>query len=246
VKYKHLFFDLDGTLWDLFKNTEIALNQLMEPLRQRGFKVDDFNYFYRRYHIHNERVWSLYRVGKMDKHILRTERFKMAFQDINLHVPDETIDWFADCFLDICPKLPHLLPGTIDLLEALKGHFTMHIITNGFQEVQGFKMKAGQLEGYFTEIINSENAGVKKPDPGIFEYAMNRAGAKPEDSLMIGDDWDADILGARDFGMDQAFLTTSEIFMAQLQGKEKIEARHNYKPTFVVNHLSELQVILKQ
>ena len=170
----------------------------------------------------------------------------MAFNDINHHVPDETIDWLANSFLDICPKLPHLLPGTLDMLEALKDHYTMHIITNGFQEVQGFKMKAGRLDGYFSEIINSEDAGVKKPDPGIFEYALNRAGAKPEESLMIGDDWDADILGARDFGMDQAYITSSELRMAEMKGKEKTETRHNYKPTFVVNHLSELQAILKQ
>ncbi|MFZ4784814.1 MAG: YjjG family noncanonical pyrimidine nucleotidase [Flavobacteriales bacterium] len=246
MKYKHLFFDLDGTLWDLFKNTEIALIQLLDPLEQRGFRIENFEQFYRRYHIHNDRVWSLYRAGKMDKHILRTERFKMAFNDINLHVPDETIDWLANSFLDICPKLPHLLPGTLDMLEALKDHYTMHIITNGFQEVQGFKMKAGRLDGYFSEIINSEDAGVKKPDPGIFEYALNRAGAKPEESLMIGDDWDADILGSRDFGMDQAYITSSELRMAEMKGKEKTETRHNYKPTFVVNHLSELQAILKQ
>lgn len=246
MKYKHLFFDLDGTLWDLFKNTEIALTQLMEPLEQRGFRIENFDYFYRRYHVHNERVWSLYRAGKMDKHVLRTERFKLAFHDVDLEVSNDTVDWFADAFLDICPKLPHLLPGTIDLLDALHGKYTMHIITNGFQEVQGFKMKAGQLDRYFTEIINSEDAGVKKPDPGIFEYAMKRAGAVPEESLMIGDDWDADILGARDFGMDQAYLTTSELRMAEMMGKEKTEARHNYKPTFVVNHLSELKAILNQ
>lgn len=245
--YKHLFFDLDGTLWDLYRNTEVALTMLRDELKEKGIEIQDFNRFYKRYLHHNERVWALYRVGKIEKNVLRVIRFERAFQDVGLNLDAITIDWFADRFLDICPKLPNLLPGTIELLESLKGRYDMHIITNGFQEVQGFKMSAGKLNGYFTHIINSEDAGAKKPNPEIFEFALKKANATAEESLMIGDDWDADIIGARNFGIDQVFLTYTEMALFVLNGKnEEATPRHNYKPTYTVDSLLELKEILKK
>jgi putative hydrolase of the HAD superfamily len=107
----------------------------------------------------------------------------------------------------------------------------LHIITNGFSEVQGLKMEAGGLNGHFTEIINSEDCGIRKPHKGIFDHAMQRTGASPEVSLMIGDDWEADILGARDYGMHQAWLATTE-------------SRHNFTPTYTLRSLRELMPIL--
>lgn len=245
--YKHLFFDLDGTLWDLYRNTEEALTILRGELSAKGIEIKDFKRFYRRYLHHNERVWALYRVGKIEKNVLRVIRFERAFQDVGMTVDAATIDWFADRFLDVCPKLPNLLPGTIELLDSLKGKYEMHIITNGFQEVQGFKMTAGNLNQYFTHIINSEDAGAKKPNPEIFEFALKKAGATIEESLMIGDDWDADIIGARDFGIDQVFLTYTEKVIFALNGKnEDATPRHNYKPTYTLDSLLELKEILKK
>jgi putative hydrolase of the HAD superfamily len=245
--YKHLFFDLDGTLWDLYRNTEEALTILRDELSEKGIVIKDFKRFYQRYLHHNERVWALYRVGKIEKDVLRVIRFERSFQDVGLTVDAATIDWFADRFLDVCPKLPNLLPGTIELLDSLKGKYHMHIITNGFQEVQGFKMTAGNLNDYFIHIINSEDAGAKKPNPEIFEFALNKAGATIEESLMIGDDWDADIIGARNFGIDQVFLTYTEKVLFALNGKnEDATPRHNYKPTYTIDSLLELKEILKK
>lgn len=234
-KYNHIFFDLDGTLWDLYKNTEEALHLLFVE-----FELDStlFEAFYQRYHYHNEKVWALYRVGKIEKEVLRTVRFSRAFDDVGIAYNAEMIEAFASRFLEICPKLPHLIEGTHELLKAASGKAQLHIITNGFKEVQGFKIEGGNLAKYFNVIVNSEDAGYRKPSKEIFDFALERAGALVSESLMVGDDWEADIIGARDAGLDQAFLTNTEKMQAKLTQTEG--PRHNYQATFTIESLREL------
>ncbi len=239
-KYKHLFFDLDGTLWDLKKNTHQALTLLFDRYATELADVN-FRKFHQRYVVHNDRVWALYRDGKIEKEVLRFIRFERAFADTG-NSPDKSfIEKFANDFMYECPRMPHTLEGTHELLTYCKQHYTLHIITNGFMEVQGHKMTAGNLYPYFDKIINSEHCGVRKPHAGIFEYALQHAGATKEESLMIGDDWDADILGARDFGMDQVFLTTTEDQLNEVNVEHgHAEVRHNYKPTYTISGLREM------
>lgn len=244
--YQHLFFDLDGTLWDLKKNTRIALEQLFEQYSAQLSSVD-FNFFYKRYHHHNDQVWTLYRKGEITKEVLRYVRFERAFSDSGTAGQESWVKHFADEFMEICPRLPHTLDGAHELLDYCKDRFTLHIITNGFSEVQGHKMRAARLESYFTEVINSEQCGYRKPHPRIFEYALERSSAQTHHSLMIGDDWDADILGARDFGMDQAFITTTEDLLNEIHLADGMnEIRHNYKATYTINDLRELITILEE
>jgi putative hydrolase of the HAD superfamily len=234
-KYNHIFFDLDGTIWDLYKNTEEALHQLFIE-----FELDAtlFDAFYKRYHFHNEKVWALYRVGKIEKEVLRTVRFSRAFDDVGIAYHSEMIEAFASRFLEICPRLPHLLEGAHDLLKAAAQKAKLHIITNGFKEVQGFKIEGGNLASYFTIIVNSEDAGFRKPSKEIFDFALEKAGAMASESLMVGDDWDADIIGARNAGLDQAFLTNTEKMQALLTQSDT--TRHNYQATFTIDSLREL------
>jgi len=242
--YKHLFFDLDGTLWDLHTNTRIAIEQLfLKYHNQIGqIKTADFIPIYTR---HNDAVWALYRQNKIEKSVLRTIRFERAFADCGTVMDTEFIEKFATDFIETCPKGPHTIAGAHQLLDYCKGKYHLHIITNGFAEVQGNKMVAGKLDGYFEEIINSESASARKPDPAIFEFALNKASANKEESLMIGDDWDADILGARDFGIDQVYLTTNEDILNQVAASNGQElARHNYKATYTVNDMFDLKQIL--
>jgi putative hydrolase of the HAD superfamily len=247
-KYTHLFFDLDGTLWDLHRNTRVAMEQLY---RNRGFESEKFESFFHRYHHHNDKVWALYRDGKIEKSLLRTVRFERAFADVEIPMSETDIDHFATEFLDVCPRQPLLLPNTIDLLEHCQGRYPMYIITNGFQEVQAIKMEVSGLGKYFQRVILSEEVGVRKPHREIFDFAMEVSGATAETSLMIGDDWDADILGARDYGMDQVFITATEHSLdtqrAAWNGTETNAhniSRHNYKPTYTINNLAELIPIL--
>lgn len=243
-KYKHLFFDLDGTLWDLQENTRNALIILFDKYKTE-LSDADFEKFFKRYHYHNDQVWTLYRQGKIEKDILRSIRFKRAFEDVGLTVSDDFIEQFSQDFLEVCPRQPKTLEGAHELLDYCKQHYQLHIITNGFIEVQGHKMEAAKLTSYFNQIINSEHCGVRKPNAGIFEYALDKAGANKEDSLMIGDDWEADIIGARDFGINQAFITTTDDLMNDIH-KEAGHAplRHNYKPTYTISRLTELMEVL--
>lgn len=234
-KYNHIFFDLDGTLWDLYKNTEEALRQLYVEF---DLNEDSFERFYKRYHFHNEKVWALYRVGKIEKEVLRSVRFSRAFDDVLMPQSEAMIDAFASRFLEVCPRLPHLIDGTMELLNVAREKATLHIITNGFKEVQGFKIEGGKLGGYFQEIVNSEDAGFRKPSKEIFEYAMKKANATASESLMVGDDWDADIIGARDAGIDQAFLTNTERMQQELTGAAP--SRHNYQANYTIDSLREL------
>ncbi|MFM9986932.1 MAG: YjjG family noncanonical pyrimidine nucleotidase [Flavobacteriales bacterium] len=231
MKYKHLFFDLDGTLWDLYQNTRDAFVILSAARENMHFSEDEFEIFFKRYFHHNEIVWKLYRENKIEKELLRTIRFRRTFDDVGLNVDDDFILRFADDFIETCPKQPHLIEGTLDLLQTMHGKIPMHIITNGFKEVQSVKLAAGGIGHFFENIVNSEDCGIRKPFAGIFDFAMEISGARPEESLMIGDDWEADILGARDYGMDTAWLKTHE-------------SRHNYKPHYTVSSMTEMKDIL--
>lgn len=238
--YKHLFFDLDGTLWDLKRNTRAAMEELFK-LHGEHIGHLDFELFFGRYHHHNDHVWALYRQDKIKKDELRVVRFERAFADVNHSPSFEFIDRFANDFLDFAPRQPLTVEGAHDLLNHCRGRYRMHIITNGFVEVQGVKMRSARLEEYFEHIINSEHVGVRKPHPDIFQHALELAGASKEESLMIGDDWEADILGARNFGMDQAYLTINEQAQNALNAANGNGAvRHNYKPTYTLHSLHEL------
>ncbi|MFM7310202.1 MAG: YjjG family noncanonical pyrimidine nucleotidase [Flavobacteriales bacterium] len=243
-QYQHLFFDLDGTLWDLRKNTLIALREIFDEHADTTHTVD-FDLFYRRYHHHNDRLWALYRDGRIDKESLRIERFQMAFEECGVIQRPTFYRDFADAFLVVCPRQPHAMEGAHRLLDHCKGRYRMHIITNGFSEVQGIKMAAAQLDGYFEKIIFSESCGIKKPHKGIFEHAFQCTGATAETSLMIGDDWDADIIGARGVGMDQAFLVTTEALLNEINKEHGHKSiRHNTAATFTLQQIDELIEIL--
>lgn len=227
-KYKHIFFDLDGTLWDIHRNAELTLRQMFVQ-----FEIDEtlFEAFNKAYLKHNAKVWAMYREGTMSKEELRTARFSRSMDDIGFTYNDEWMERFAAAFVDQCPRQPHVIPGALEILNYLQGKYTMHIITNGFKEIQGIKMDGSGLTPFFVHNINSEDVGVRKPNPKIFEYAFELAGTNAEESLMIGDDWEADIIGARGVGMDQVFLKFND-------------HRHNVQPTFTITELIELKNIL--
>ncbi len=242
--YKHLFFDLDGTLWDLKRNTRAAMTELFD-MHQSEIGHVDFELFFQRYHHHNDQAWALYRQDKIKKDELRYVRFERAFADLGHTDAHAFVDRFSLDFLEVAPRQSLTMEGAHELLEHCMPHYDMHIITNGFVEVQGHKMKAANLESYFKEIINSEHCGVRKPHPDIFTYALEKAGATKSESLMIGDDWDADILGARDFGMDQAFLAYKEDEQNEVnEAHGNKPVRHNYRPTYTIHSLLELKNVL--
>lgn len=165
----------------------------------------NFNTFVTTYKEHNERLWELYRLGQIKKEELRNNRFVLTLNDFNCN-DIELATKIGDDYIELSPQQTLLFPGTIETLEYLAPKYKMHIITNGFVEVQYKKLRNSKLEKYFDKVITSEEAKASKPKPGIFHSALSSANAKKAECLMIGDDLNNDIIGAKKYGFDQVFF----------------------------------------
>jgi len=205
MKYKHIFFDLDRTLWDFDKSSKQAFEEIYEKFNLKEKGIDSVHSFYDVYTIHNEKLWDKYREGKLSKEELRGLRFHLSLKDFGID-DRELADKFGEEYIRLSPLKANLFPQAINILEYLYPKYKLHIITNGFEEVQDIKIKTAGLGMYFDKIITSEEAGEKKPSPEIFNYSLKKAGAKPEESLMIGDDYNVDIIGAKNAGIDQVLF----------------------------------------
>ena len=204
-KYEHLFFDLDRTLWDFEKSARQAFEEMFEIHKLGDLGIENWEEFHTRYEIHNHELWDLYREGKIEKEILMWKRFSDTLEEYGID-DFELANKLGNTYVSISPRKVNLYPYALEILEYLHPKYQMHIITNGFQEVQNIKLETSGMDQYFSTLITSEKAGVKKPDPAIFEYALDKTGANPGNSLMIGDDYEVDILGADHVGMDQVFF----------------------------------------
>ena len=205
VKYKHLFFDLDHTIWDFDKNAEEALHELYDIYKLKELGLHSADLFIETYTRHNHRLWAEYHVGKITKTELRDARFKQTFLDMGLH-PDVIPSGFEDDYVKLCPTKTNLFPDAHETLQYLQSKYTMHLISNGFQESTVMKISGTNIGGYFQHVIISEVVGVNKPDKAMFEHALNLARATKAESLMIGDSLEADVYGALNFGMDAIYF----------------------------------------
>ena len=205
MKITDIFFDLDRTLWDFDQN---AHTTLVELCNLNNLKIDTED-FIKRYSINNEKLWGLYRENKISKETLRSKRFKLTLADFSIDNDDLAIKLGYE-YLAKCPLKKALFPYTFEILNYLQKKYKLHIITNGFEEVQHIKLNASGLSSFFQKIITSEKANVKKPDPKIFDYALNLVGAKPENTIMIGDDLPVDIIGAKKIGINQIYFNPNK------------------------------------
>ncbi|TYA69795.1 YjjG family noncanonical pyrimidine nucleotidase [Seonamhaeicola marinus] len=197
-----VFFDLDHTLWDFDRNSALTFKKIFN-LNTLEVDVDKFLEYYKPI---NLEYWRLYREDKIDKESLRFGRLNDAFLAIGVKIDKDIILKLSDDYITYLTTFNHLFDDTKDILNYLKDKYTLHIITNGFEEVQHKKLVRSGIDGFFKTVTNSEMVGVKKPNPKIFDFAINLAGANIENSIMIGDSYEADVLGALDFGMDAIFF----------------------------------------
>jgi putative hydrolase of the HAD superfamily len=230
TKYRHIFFDLDKTLWDFDTNSLETFRDLFKTygLKRRG--IESAEKFHTVYEFHNLALWEIYRQGKIEKADLNVKRFTLALEEYGIKDYELGRKMAMD-YIHLSPTKTNLFPDTHRVLEYLKARYSLHIITNGFEEVQFRKLHHSSLSKYFTEVITSEDAGVKKPDPEIFNYALKRAGAGVTDSLMVGDDEEVDIAGAGGLGIDQVLVD----FQNMVPGS---------KATYRIRSLDELTAIL--
>ena len=201
MKIKHVFFDLDHTLWDFETNSALTFKKIFS-MHSIDVNLDVFLNIYKRI---NFEYWRLFRNDEISKEKLRYGRLKDTFDELNIFISDETINDLSEDYIRYLSTFNAVFDGAYEILEYLKTKYSLHIITNGFSEVQSIKMKNSKLDKYFDHIITSESVGVKKPNPKIFEYALNLANTSPEDCVMIGDSWEADILGAKNIGIRPIF-----------------------------------------
>jgi putative hydrolase of the HAD superfamily len=206
-KYTHLFFDLDKTLWDFPANALDTFADLFDFFKLQNFGIPSHLVFHTSYEVHNDRLWDLYRKGKVDKAFLNKERFDLTLKDFGIS-DEEFAVTLAEKYIELSPQKTKLLPGTLEILNYLSGKYQLHIITNGFDEVQYRKLEFAGLSRFFKTVTTSEEAGYHKPDTRIFKWALQKAEATASESIMIGDDISVDILGAKEAGLDQVYLNT--------------------------------------
>ncbi len=199
---KHIFFDLDHTLWDFEKNSALAFEKIFQEL---NFPIDA-QQFMDIYNPINVAYWKLYERNEIDQETLRVNRLKDAFEAINFSISIEVINSISHLFIEYLTSNNHLIEGTIETLDYLKDNYKLHIITNGFSFVQEVKLQKSNLTDYFVTITNSELAGHKKPHENIFQYALTLANASKNQSIMVGDSIEADVLGAINFGMKAVYF----------------------------------------
>ena len=227
--YKHIFFDLDRTLWDFETNMKESLKEIFKIYLQSklsitaGIFISHFNHI-------NETLWKQYRQGLLNKEMLRKKRFSIVLE--NFDIFDESLAIaLNEEYLRICPLKTALMPYTKEVLEYLFTRYNLYILTNGFKETQERKIQNCNLKIYFKKIITSEEIGYNKPRPEFFAFAVNSLNARKEECLMIGDDIEIDINGARNYGIDQVYFNP---------GNKK----YNVASKFEIRTLKELMNIL--
>lgn len=196
---KHIFFDLDDTLWDFEKNSSYILKQLYAEYSLNEKLKVSYDEFYKYYKQLNLDFWSRYNKGIIDKQYLRNNRFHEAFKNFNYDNYNENL-LITEQYISRAPHGKHLKEGCIEVLNYLQKNYQLHIITNGFKEIQHIKIDNCGLRNYFQNIIISEEHQVNKPNKKIFELSEKQAGALPKESVMIGDNYESDIEGAINAG----------------------------------------------
>ena len=197
-----IFFDLDHTLWDFDKNSGLTFKKIF---KEQDIEID-IHKFLEVYEPINLEYWRLYRDEKIGKVELRYKRLKTTFDKLNFKISDELINQISEDYITYLPMFNHLLDGAKDLLDYLKDKYNLHIITNGFEEVQKIKLEKSQINDYFKVVVTSESVGVKKPNPKVFEFALKEANVSANKSIMIGDSLEADVLGALAVGISPIHL----------------------------------------
>jgi putative hydrolase of the HAD superfamily len=229
--YKHIFFDLDHTIWDFETNSGLTLKVMYDEFDLPAKGVGPYEEFRVIYKEHNHRLWDRYTKGFIKQDELRWKRMWHTLLDYKIGDAGFAKE-ISQRYLEVLPTQKELFPYTFEVLNYLRDKkYDLHIISNGFEEVQHRKLSNSGLSPYFKQIITSEGCNYIKPQKEIFEYAMQRANALLKECIMIGDNEEADILGAVNTGMDSIYVN-------------HINDEKDSKATYTIYHLKELEGIL--
>lgn len=230
--YKTIFIDLDDTLWDFSGNSKIAMRHVYEHFNLSRY-YPDYEVYFELYHIRNNELWTLYHHDRLTKEQLMHERIGFLLRRVGLNDTPAFVNEINKTYFSSLKNQSGLRPYAKELLQYLTGKsYPLYILSNGFSEVQFAKMSTAGISHFFSGVILSEEAGVNKPHPDIFHYALKKAGSSPEETVMIGDNYDADIIGAQAAGIDQIYYNPR---------RDAITAD---SPTYTVSSLNEIHNIL--
>jgi len=227
--YEVILFDLDHTLWDHHTNAKESLSEIFSkylPITKDNSlqeMIDTFKSI-------NDVLWSDYHLGKITQYSIRTERFTRFLNYFNLS-DDSLAEKLSIEYTEKAPKKKNLLPGTKEVLNYLNDSYSMIIVTNGFEQTQRIKILHSEIGHFFDAVITSEKAGIKKPSPEIFYHALESTGNARKKAIMVGDNLETDIAGARAAGIDTVHFNPDD-------------QRLDPKATYTINHLLELKNIL--
>jgi len=229
--YNHIFFDLDHTLWDFERNSEETISELFHELKMAERGVTSAKSLYQSFERANREAWDLYHLNQIDKEELRISRFIRTLAENGIPDHRELAELMAQFYLAVCPTKPHLFEGSIEILDHLVSKYPLYLISNGFSETTEMKVKGSDITKYFKTVITPTHSGFKKPEKEMFLYALAKANCSPEQAIMIGDDLQADIIGAKNVGIDQVFFNPNK-------------KNHELSVTFEISKLEELKAIL--
>ena len=229
-RYKNLFIDLDDTIYDFSGASRESFQETYDLLHYERY-FDSFEHYLSLYEPYNLELWRIYGEGKITKEELNRRRYSHPLECVGVN-DQQLADTFCREALGRIPTKGPLMPGALELLEYLRPKYNMYILSNGFKELQSRKMRTAGIDGYFDALILSEDIGINKPNRELYEYALVRTGSKLNESLMIGDMFDTDIVGAANIGMEQMYYNPKE------------KKGHAFSPTYEVTHLLQIKEIL--
>lgn len=232
MNYKHIIFDLDHTLWDYETAARQTLGAIFLELELSQITTNlNVESFLKLFFEINKELWQAYNLGIITSDELRETRFKKIFQQVNIEISDELNQKIYQTYSQSGPKQPYLMDGALEVLEYLQNHYMLHILTNGFYENQIIKLESSNIKHFFEHIITPEKSGYKKPHPQAFHFTLEQIGTDEKSCLMIGDNLDTDIKGAKEIGLDHVFFNDKKM-------------KHQSEVQREINHLIELKEFL--
>ena len=226
MKYDLFLFDLDDTLLDFRASEKLSFERCLA-----SFSLSSSPDLFQSYQLENRKLWKLFEEGKTTKDELKVERFRKTFDLHNISADPEIA---SKRYLDALPDTVVLMDHAVELLQWISEHGEIGIITNGIHLSQTLRIKNSPLKDFISFICVSEECGFAKPDVRFFEYSATMAKKFDKNSsLVIGDRWEADIIGAHQFGVDSVWFNP--------EGKERPESP---SPSYEIKHLSELKKLL--
>ncbi len=230
MKYKNIFFDLDDTLWAFSENARDTFIEMYEKYNL-DYYFDSFEHFYAIYLKKNAELWVEYGKGHITKNQLNESRFFFPLQVVGCH-DKELAQKYSKDFLETIPTKTKLMPHAKEILEYLFPNYRLYVLSNGFKELQNKKMQSAGIQDYFRKVVLSEDIGIMKPYLEIFHFAFSATHSEQRESIMIGDNWDADITGSHNIGMHQIYYNISN------------KKEFPFTPTFIISSLEELKKVL--